>query len=163
MRLLSCIAVGLTVSAAFPAAALAGRAAVAATPHVIAAPRMVGAPIRSRPTYGPPLRPVYGPPQGYSGVQGAQILDRHGGRFVNYRGYGYGYGFAPTLPSWGYYGAPAVAPQPVSEVYTPEPTRPRPVIYNLPPQPLSQGDIGYVAQPAIYNVGQALRKYPPTK
>jgi hypothetical protein len=92
-------------------------------------------------------------------------MERHGGRFVNHRGTGFifGYGYAPTLPYWDYYGAPVDYQQPLREVYTPEPDRPRRVIYNLPPRPLSQGDIGYVASPAVYSVREVLGRYPSSR
>jgi hypothetical protein len=59
----------------------------------------------------------------------------------------WGYGYAPAEPT-----APA-SPPPVVEN-----PRQRTVVYNYNgPPPLAQGDAGYVAQPAIYDVDQILK------
>ena len=140
MRMSACLGLGLALSALVPAAALAGGHGHVMRPT---APRVIH--VAPRPVYAPPLRALYGPPR-------------------NYLRHARGYRGAET----GYFGVPAVY-QPAGEGGASQAQaapsgdpRPRPVVvtnYGGAP-PLWQGDAGYVAQPAIYDVGSVLRDHP---
>ncbi|MFT4099100.1 MAG: hypothetical protein QM651_18415 [Rhodoblastus sp.] len=149
MRLSARLCLGLAFSAVAPAAALAGgHAPVVVRPAFHAppaqGPRVVH--IDTKPIYAPPSHAIYGPPR-HDMRQGW----RRRGRDAGYMGFPAVYGPA----------AEAAAPAVASEG---EYLRPRAgVIYNYAgAPPLWQGDAGYVAQPAIYNVRTVLRRHPLT-
>lgn len=148
------LALGFSLSAFAPAAALAGGHAPAAPVivrpafHAAAAPGPRVIPVATKPVYGPPRHALYGPPRNFA---------RHGWR---HRGLETGFtGLPAVYPS----GAEAAA-MPARAASSGEFLRPRAAIvtnYNGPP-PLWQGDAGYVAQPVIYDVQTVLRRYPLT-
>jgi hypothetical protein len=163
MRLVSCLALGLIASASV--SEIASAQAFARGPGAVRPPVMAPRPGARPPSVigaqlppGPPLRPVYGPPQGYPGVvhPGPRVLDRQGGRFVPYAWRNAAYGNYWGNGGFGY--VVNVDTGPAARIVAAPDAGARTVIYNVPAPPLSQGDIGYVAKPAIYDVGAILRK-----
>lgn len=154
MRRLSCVLFGLILSATVPGAASAGGVSIISG-HRMAPP----VPVSGLGAATPRGPGAIGFHRRHGRIGSAFVLPK--ARVIQLQGARHFRRGAAFGGVWAY--APAAAAPTevrVVETSTGDYLRPPPAIYYLPAPPLAQGDVGYVAHPAIYSVSKVLREHP---